>query len=103
MVRQRLTALLAAPDGILPGSLVERWLRCGKRPCRCKADPPQLHGPYLQWGYSRDRRKVTRWLATEQLERYRLAFDRGRRLRDLLSALDETEIRRVEHTERWGT
>jgi hypothetical protein len=33
----------------LPGSLVERSTRCGNTGCRCHADPPQLHGPYLTW------------------------------------------------------
>jgi hypothetical protein len=102
VVRQRLTALLAEPAEILPGTVVERWLRCGKPTCRCKAERPQLHGPYRQWGYSRERHKVTRWLSADQLDRYRAAFERGRRLGDLVSALDAAEIRRVERTEGWG-
>src|SRR6266540_5005531 len=46
---QRLTSELADVGFALPGSLTERHMRCGKPGCRCKADPPQLHGPYLQW------------------------------------------------------
>lgn len=101
--RARLTTLLAEPAAILPGTVVERWLRCGKRNCRCKAEGAQLHGPYHQWGYSRERQKVTRWLSADQLERNRDAFERGRRRADLLGALDGAEIRRVERTEGWGT
>jgi len=33
----------------LRGSLLQVANRCGKPNCRCKADPPQLHGPYWQW------------------------------------------------------
>src|SRR5216683_1988065 len=33
----------------LPGSVVIRATACGKPVCRCKADPPQLHGPYVSW------------------------------------------------------
>lgn len=103
-LRRRLADLLAEPEGILPGTIVERTLRCGKQNCHCKADPPQLHGPYLQWGYSyRGRKKVTRWLSTEQLERHRSQIDRGAQLKELLAALEEAEIRRVERAEGWGT
>lgn len=101
-LRRRLADLLAEPDGILPGGIVERTLRCDKRNCRCKAEPPQLHGPYIQWGYSRGRKKVTRWLTAEQLERYRSQIDRGAQLKALLAALQEAEIRRVEQAEGWG-
>lgn len=99
--RQRLVDLLVAPT--LPGGLVERMMKCGKQNCRCKADPPQLHGPYLQWGYSKGRKRFTRWLTAEQVERYRPEIERGRLFTELLEALDEAEIRRVERAEGWGT
>ena len=28
------------------GSLVRRFMPCGKAGCRCQASPPKLHGPY---------------------------------------------------------
>ena len=31
------------------GSLVRRFMPCGKSGCRCLAAPPKLHGPYYQW------------------------------------------------------
>lgn len=88
---------------MLPGSLIERSLRCGKQHCRCKADPPELHGPYLQWGYSRGRKRITRWLSADQAERYRPEIERARRFRELASELEDAEIRRVERAEGWGT
>jgi len=33
---------------VRPGSLVRRFMPCGKPSCRCM-DPTQLHGPYYQW------------------------------------------------------
>ena len=30
----------------LPGSLIQRGMRCGWAGCRCHHDPPELHGPY---------------------------------------------------------
>ena len=103
IARRRLIDLLAEPGGALPGGIVERMMKCGKSGCRCKADPPQLHGPYLQWGYSKGRRRFTRWLTPEQAERYRPQIERGRRITELLVHLDEVEIRRVERAEGWGT
>lgn len=47
--RAAITAQIAALGLPLPGSLVERRTRCGNTGCRCHADPPQLHGPYLTW------------------------------------------------------
>jgi hypothetical protein len=100
--RRRLAELLSEPGGILPGGLVERMMRCGKHNCRCKSEPPQLHGPYLQWGYSKDRKRFTRWLTPDQVERYRPQIERGRRFTELLEELDEAELRRVERAEGWG-
>lgn len=34
---------------VRPGSLVRRFMPCGKPGCRCMAEPPVLHGPYYQW------------------------------------------------------
>ena len=31
------------------GTLVRVYGRCGKPGCACAADPPRLHGPYVQW------------------------------------------------------
>jgi hypothetical protein len=101
--RRRLADLLAEDEGILPGGLIERMTRCGKRNCHCAGESPQLHGPYVQWGYSQGRERITRRLSPQQAERYRPAIERGRKLMELLIALDELEVRRVEHAEGWGT
>lgn len=34
---------------VIPGSVVKRTYRCGKKTCRCHQDPTALHGPYYQW------------------------------------------------------
>ena len=46
--RKALADALAEIDGLLPGSVIVRHMRCGKNGCACKADPPALHGPYIQ-------------------------------------------------------
>jgi hypothetical protein len=102
IARRHLVDLLAEPGGVLTGGIVERMMKCGKPGCRCKADPRQLPGPYTQWGYSKGRKRFTRWLSAEQAERHRLEVERGRRLTELLVQLDEVEIRRAERAEGWG-
>lgn len=44
-------------------------------PCDDHADPPMLHGPDIQWSYTRANKRFTRWLNAEQEEP---APDRGR-------------------------
>jgi hypothetical protein len=101
--RQRLVEFLTQGDHVLPGSLVERTMRCGKANCRCHAEPPELHGPYLQWSYTRENKRFTRWLNAEQEGRYRPRIDAARQLRELVSDLERLEIRSVEREQGWGT
>ncbi len=101
--RQRLIQFLAQGHHVLPGSLVERSVRCGKANCRCHAEPPELHGPYLQWSYTRENKRFTRWLSGEQEERYRSRINAARTLRELVSNLERLEIQGVEREEGWGT
>ena len=89
--RTQLLALLGEQGHLLPGGLVERMMRCGKPGCRCNATPPQLHGPYHQWGYSKRAHRYTRRLSEVQVERYGPAIERGRRFMELLAELDDAE------------
>ena len=98
-----LIEFLAQGSHVLPGSLIERTVRCGKANCRCHAEPPELHGPYLQWSYTRENKRFTRWLSAEQEERYRSRINAARKLRELVSDLERLEIHSVEREEGWGT
>jgi hypothetical protein len=82
--RKALADALAEIDGLLPGSVVVRHMRCGKRGCACKADPPSLHGPYIQWTRTVRGKTVTRFLSEAQLGRYQPWFDNARRLKELV-------------------
>lgn len=99
--RRDLCDQLAQIDGALPGSIVERYQRCGKAACRCKADPPQLHGPYIQWTRKVAGKTVTRRLSREQYQRYQPWFDNHRRLRELTSELEALSLRTAETAEGW--
>lgn len=34
---------------ILTGSIVKRFMQCGKESCRCMSDSTFKHGPYYEW------------------------------------------------------
>lgn len=77
----------------LPGTLAHRYMRCGKANCRCKADPPILHGPYRHWTRTVAGKTVTRTLTEDQATRYQPWFDNAQRLRELISELEARSLR----------
>ncbi|MFU8842155.1 MAG: DUF6788 family protein [Nitriliruptoraceae bacterium] len=85
----------------LPGTVTERYTRCTSTNCRCQADPPQRHGPYLDWTRKVAGKTVTRRLSRDQYERYQPWFDNARRLRQLTSQLEELSLRTIEEAESW--
>jgi hypothetical protein len=84
----RIAAELASLGLALPGTLIERHVRCGKPRCRCHADPPVLHGPYWQWTRKINGKTITRLVADDQLGDYRQWLDNHRRLRALVAELE---------------
>ncbi len=89
-------AAIAEIDAVLPGSVLVRHKRCGKAVCRCRADPPSLHGPYIQWTRTVEGKTVSRYLTTEQLEAFKPWFDNARRLRELVRELEAISVAEVE-------
>ncbi len=84
----RIAAELAGLGFALPGTLIERHVRCGKPRCRCHADPPALHGPYWQWTRKVAGKTITRLVPDEQLDDYRQWLGNHRRLRVLVAELE---------------
>ena len=41
--------IITSPGPILPGTISTARARCGKRTCRCRQDPKNLHGSYYRW------------------------------------------------------
>lgn len=99
--REEIIAEIAALGPALPGSLVERRNRCRRADCHCRADPPQLHGPYRAWTRKVDGTTVTRSLSPEQAERYQPWFANARRLRELVAELHQLAVEQAEHHEGW--
>jgi hypothetical protein len=87
-----IAAELARLGPALPGTLIERHVRCGKPGCRCHADPPALHGPYWQWTRKAAGKTITRLVPDEQLDDYRQWLDNHRRLRALVAELEDLTL-----------
>jgi hypothetical protein len=96
-IAAEITARLADTAFALPGTLADRMTRCGHPGCRCRADPPRPHGPYHQW----TRKTATRILTDEQLTDYGPWFDNHRRLRELVTELEELSLDIAEADPRW--
>jgi hypothetical protein len=97
-----LAQALARTGFVLPGTLLERYGRCGKTNCRCHNDPPTLHGPYYQWTRKVDGRTVTRVLSREQAQRYQSWFTDGQKARQTLAELETLSLDVLEQAEGWA-
>jgi hypothetical protein len=92
-----ITAEIAAVAGpALPGTLTVRAYACGKPGCRCHADPPRLHGPYAEWTRKIAGKTVTRRLTPAELAEYQPLFDNARKLRALLTELQDLTLQIIE-------
>lgn len=56
-------------DFICPGSVVKRYIPCGKSNCRCSTDSRFWHGPYYEWS-----RKVRGKTVTVRLSEHQAAL-----------------------------
>src|SRR5262249_10224293 len=77
------------PRLISSGSVVRRFMPCGKPGCRCQADPPQQHGPYWQWSRVIGGKTVTRRLTASQASLYQQWIATRRRLTKTLAEMDK--------------
>jgi hypothetical protein len=97
--QRRIAKALSEIGLALPGSLTVKAYRCGKANCRCKAEPPQLHGPYAFWTRKIDGKTVSRMLSEDELAEYQPLFDNARKLRDLVSELQDLTLQLVEEAD----
>ena len=98
-----ITAALGQIGFCLPGSITIRRARCGKPRCACAADPPSLHGPYIQWTRTVKGKTVTRLLTPAQYQAYAPWFANTRRLRTLAAELEALSLQEMARTEGWAT
>lgn len=50
------------------GKLSQQYNVCGNPTCRCKANPPQKHGPYYQVSFTRKGKSSSRFVKEQELE-----------------------------------
>ncbi len=99
--QQARAAEIAAEIAALTATLADRMTRCGHPNCRCHASPPQLHGPYHQWTRKKNGKTATRILTDGQLADYQPWFDNHKRLRELITELEELSLAITEADPRW--
>ena len=71
-------------DGMRMGSLSEQYNVCGTPGCRCKASPPEKHGPYYQLSYTRNGKSTTRFIRKPNLAMVKRQLRSYARLRSLV-------------------
>lgn len=75
---------LAELGDFRPGSLSQQFNVCGRPDCKCKADPPQKHGPYYNLSYTRKRKSHTRFIRKDAVDAVKLQVQNYQRFRELV-------------------
>ena len=68
---ERVKVKLAALGDLRPGSLSTQYNVCGTPGCRCKATPPEKHGPYDQVSFTRKGKSSSKFVRKEDLNTVR--------------------------------
>jgi len=72
---------LAQLGPLRPGSISRQYNICGTPGCRCKADPPEKHGPYHQLNYTWRARSRTEFVRDHDLAEVSAELDNYQQLR----------------------
>jgi hypothetical protein len=93
---------IAALGPLRPGTLSQQYNVCGNARCRCKADPPQKHGPYHQLSYTWRRQSRTHFVREEDFAQIQREVATYARLRALVDEWIDAalEIARLERERR---
>ena len=78
---------------VLRGSIAHRLARCGNPTCRCKANPPMLHGPYYMWTRKVAGKTVTAVLSPEHAARCKEWSRNMRKLDRIVRKLQDIGLR----------
>lgn len=81
---ERIKKELAGLGELRPGSLSEQYNVCGKAGCRCKAEPPQKHGPYYQISYTRKGRSSSKFVKREHATAVKRQIKNYEKMRKLI-------------------
>ena len=78
------------------GSLVRRFMPCGKPGCCCQASPPELHGPYYQWTRKVRGKTVTVRLTREEARLFEEWISNGRQFDTIVARMEAVSLRITE-------
>lgn len=75
---------LVALGDLRPGSLSTQYNVCGSPGCRCKASPPEKHGPYYQVSFTRKGKSSSKFVKKKDLTAIRKQLKNYERLKILM-------------------
>ena len=93
---ETLKASLADLGPIRRGTVLRRFVRCGSAGCRCRADPPQLHGPYYEWTRKVKGKTVSVRVTEEQARLLKQWIANARRLDKIVAEMQLISTRITE-------
>lgn len=82
---------------ICTGSLVERWMPCGKPSCQCASDDTKKHGPYYQLSWKEGGKTVSQRLSPEHAALYRQWIANRHRLESIVSKMHAISLKAQRH------
>jgi hypothetical protein len=103
----KIKAALATLGDLRPGTLSQQYNVCGNPGCRCKASPPQKHGPYYQVSFTSQGKSQTQFVRREDVPVVRRQLRNDQRLRTLVDTwiraglelsrlrVDQARVRRI--------
>jgi hypothetical protein len=89
---ERIKAEVAGLGDLRPGTVSVQYNTCGTPNCRCKADPPEKHGPYYQLSYTRSGKSRTESIRPESLAQVRSEVRNYQLLQALVDQLIDASI-----------
>ena len=75
------------------GSLVKRFIPCGKNGCCCQDKPPKLHGPYYQWTKKVRGKTMTVRLSPQEAKLLEGWILNGRQFKKIISQMEKISLR----------
>jgi len=81
---QKIKEQIAALGPLRPGTLSQQFNVCGKAACRCKADPPQKHGPYYQVSFNWQGKSSSHFVRRENVDIVEQQLRNYKTLRELV-------------------
>jgi len=93
----QLKARLREVGFICEGSLVERWMQCGKPNCACASNRASRHGPYFQLSWKEKGKTVSRRLPPEHAALYRQWVANRQRLQSIIQKMQQISRKAHRH------